>query len=65
MSDLRKKLETLCTELKDVQKILKKTAKSRKKTTIADVRKLINEAATSMEESLAKIETMKFNGFRP
>lgn len=56
MSDLREKLETLCTELKDVQKTLKRTAKSRKKTTIADVRKLINEAASTLEESLAKIE---------
>jgi len=56
MNDLREKLETLCTELKDVQKTLKKAGKSRKKENIADVRRVVNDAAVSLEKSLAAID---------
>ena len=55
MNDLREKLETLCTELLAVQKTLKKAGKSRKKQSLADVRKLISEAAASLETCLADI----------
>ena len=57
MNDLREKLETFCTELKDVQKTLKKAGKSRKKENIADVRKVVNDAAMAMEQSLKNIES--------
>jgi len=57
MSELLEKLETFCAELEIVQKTLKKAGKSRKKADIADVRKLIREAATVIEKSLADIES--------
>ena len=56
MTNLREKLEVLCTELATVQKTLKKAGKSRKKENLADVRKLISEAASTIEQSLANIE---------
>ncbi len=60
MSDLRYKLEELCTELKEVQKTLKTAGKSRKKENVADVRKLITQAASALEKSLAKAEPERF-----
>ena len=56
MTNLREKLETLCTELATVQKTLKKAGKSRKKQSLADVRRLISETASTLEQSLASIE---------
>ena len=57
MSELLEKLETFCVQLETVHKTLKKAGKSRKKTEdIADVRKLIREAASAIEQSLADIE---------
>ena len=55
MTNLREKLETLCAELATVQKTLKKAGKSRKKESLADVRKLISEAAASLETCLTDI----------
>ena len=56
MTNLREKLETLCTELNEVQKTLKKAGKSRKKQSLTDIRKLISEAASTIEQSLAALE---------
>ncbi|MCL2119891.1 MAG: hypothetical protein FWH27_15850 [Planctomycetaceae bacterium] len=56
MSELLEKLETLCVQIEDVHKTLKTAGKSRKKTDIADLRKLIREAASTIEKSLADIE---------
>jgi len=56
MSELLEKLEIFCKQLECVQKTLKKAGTSRKKTDIADVRKLIREAASTIEKSLADIE---------
>ncbi len=56
MSDLRYQLETLHKDLKEVQKTLKKAGKSRKKENINDLRKLVSQAASALEKSLAKIE---------
>jgi hypothetical protein len=56
MSELLEKLETLCTRLETVQKTLKTAGKSRKNVDIADIRKLIREAASTIEKSLADIE---------
>ena len=57
MSELLDKLETFCKQLESVQKTLKKAGKSRKKEEITDVRKIIREAASVIEKSLADIES--------
>ncbi len=60
MSEFRYQLETLHKELKEVQKTLKKAGKSRKKEDLSDIRKLISQAASVLEKSLAKIEPERF-----
>ncbi len=60
MSDLRQQLESLCVELKAVQTVLKKAGKSRKKTDVAELRKTIRDAASSLEKSLAAVEPERF-----
>ena len=56
MSELLEKLEAFCVQLETVHKTLKKAGKSRKKEDIADIRNLIREAASAIEQSLADIE---------
>jgi len=57
MSELLEKLEVFCKQLDAVHKTLKKAGKSRsKKEDITDVRKLIREAASTIEKALKAIE---------
>ena len=57
MSELLEKLEAFCVQLETVHKTLKKAGKSRnKKEDIADIRNLIREAASTIEQSLTDIE---------
>ncbi|MCL2118779.1 MAG: hypothetical protein FWH27_10180 [Planctomycetaceae bacterium] len=61
MSELLEKLETFCTKLEVVQKTLKQAGKSRKNADITDLRKLIREAASAIEKSLADIENERIS----
>jgi len=56
MSELLEKLETFCIQLEAVHKTLKKAGKSRKKEDITNIRKLMRDAASVIEQSLADIE---------